>query len=427
MYQQIKHLLSSDELMEIRDKNEWITFEEALSRIYSWFSPEYLSYTPDRIRKIIANDLEATKLENINDKKIPYYLPKHLQLKKEKDALKLELDNTDKRDRTKIKAINERLKRLDNIFPKFEESLVNPEPKFRLEALKNNYPDDVIEPQNSIVLHTLDESIDGADDFVTHTLDKALTDRDKQELRSIVEDMDLEASGENNSRDTFIKKGRPQIIMTNQYLYALKHELERLQHAPENDAIKIFTKTELKKIYDDLKDKSILSFINYVFFKLKLEVSNFLTTEIAIRKQEFIRYFYITTVVNNEDPMVTTLCKDTDTLLTEEEFQTLLKYKEYLGAIENIPFNFKIINDAYKKMISYQEPPAIDAVIDKIFIKERNILKKLNQIKKEEKKKMLEIQTFRKALHQKIYSFYQIKYLLSKEMLLRLENLGFNA
>ena len=180
--------LSEKEKFEIRKvikANKWYTFEEAESDLRKHWQPEndkngdYLSMKRSQIQKILRSDILGTYLEINKRKKDQSDDEWFIQTiygwsKKEKFFL----DYSDGRE----KEYNEEL----HVFPKYDKLFTESE------------------LEQSIILSSFDE---------------LLGDTDKMEMREIYEEL-YGGSG----------KGKTLYLMTEPYLFALKHEIERRQY-----------------------------------------------------------------------------------------------------------------------------------------------------------------------------------------------------
>lgn len=180
--------LSEKEKFEIRKvikANKWYTFEEAESDLRKHWQPEndkngdYLSMKRSQIQKILRSDILGTYLE-INKRKKDqsddeWFIQTIYGWSKKENFF---LDYSDGRE----KEYNEEL----HVFPKYDKLFTESE------------------LEQSIILSSFDE---------------LLGDTDKMEMREIYEEL-YGGSG----------KGKTLYLMTEPYLFALKHEIERRQY-----------------------------------------------------------------------------------------------------------------------------------------------------------------------------------------------------
>ncbi|WP_148878161.1 hypothetical protein [Streptococcus sp. Marseille-P7375] len=216
-------VLSEQEKLEIKKiikSNKWYTFEEAESELRKHWQPEndkngdYLTMKRSQIQKVLRSDIIGTYLEihkRKKDQSDDEWFMKTLYGWSQKE--KFFLDYSDGRE----KEYNEEL----HVFPKYDRLFTDSE------------------LEQSIILSSFDE---------------LLGDMDKVEMREIYEEL-YGGSG----------KGKTLYLMTEPYLFALKHEIERRQYPTR---MLYLSPHSPKEILSRMSEKNLSDHLQMIVFTL---------------------------------------------------------------------------------------------------------------------------------------------------------------
>lgn len=290
--------LSEKEKFEIRKvikANKWYTFEEAESDLRKHWQPEndkngdYLSMKRSQIQKILRSDILGTYLEINKRKKDQSDDEWFIQTiygwsKKEKFFL----DYSDGRE----KEYNEEL----HVFPKYDKLFTESE------------------LEQSIILSSFDE---------------LLGDTDKMEMREIYEEL-YGGSG----------KGKTLYLMTEPYLFALKHEIERRQYPTRTLYLSPHSP---KEILSRMSEKNLSDHLQMIVFTLIDEfvqsINDKVLTHQEARNEEKQRFQEIANFLEKWKFIYSTEIQMLETALSNEEL--LEKFYTILHKF-NQPFEYII-------------------------------------------------------------------------------------
>lgn len=238
--------LSQDERQKIERKiknNTWFTYEEAETELRKHWNTsnsqngDYLLMKRRQIQKIIKSDVIGTYLKinkrqsNISDET---WFNQTIYGWTEEKNYTLYLPNG------KENTVTEKL----HVFPKY---------------------DNLFDNQESIILSSLDEELD---------------DDDKTQMREIFEELHGSPG-----------KGKTKYLMTEPYLFALKHEVERREYPTKTLYLKPHSPKEILSNFDNLDfRKNILANIDKLIDDFEAKINSEINKQQNVRKAEWQRY-----------------------------------------------------------------------------------------------------------------------------------------
>lgn len=291
-------VLSEQEKLEIKKiikSNKWYTFEEAESELRKHWQPEndkngdYLTMKRSQIQKVLRSDIIGTYLEihkRKKDQSDDEWFMKTLYGWSQKEKFFLDYsDDTEKE-------YNEEL----HVFPKYDRLFTDSE------------------LEQSIILSSFDE---------------LLGDMDKVEMREIYEEL-YGGSG----------KGKTLYLMTEPYLFALKHEIERRQYPTRTFYLSPHSP---KEILSRMSEKNLSDHLQMIVFTLIDEfvqsINDKVLTHQEARNEEKQRFQEIANFLEKWKFIYSTEIQMLETALSNEEL--LEKFYTILHKF-NQPFEYII-------------------------------------------------------------------------------------
>lgn len=241
--------MDRDEIKKIIKSNKWYTFDEAEKYLRKHWNPdnktnkEYLVMNRRQIQKILRSDIIGTYLK-INEK-IEGLSEEDIILKEIYGWESQETFNIYELDKENNKYITTTHTETLFVFPK--------------------YANQFSKGEVSIILSSFDEQLD---------------DRDKMEIREIYEDIFQPSN-----------RGKIPYLMTERYLFALKHEIERREYPIKNLYLKPHAPKEIRLVFSkEFDEDSVIDCIDYFLDSFNEKVRKEIKSHNDARNVEKERY-----------------------------------------------------------------------------------------------------------------------------------------
>lgn len=297
--------------------NTWYTYEQAELELRKHWNPNndvdgtYLNMQRRQIQKILRSDIIGTYLEI--DKRVDGFTEDELFEKNLYGWKSEELFYLDTIDKESDQIIEKEYREKLHVFPKYD----------RLSS----------KGETSIILSALDEE---------------LNDKTKLEMREVYEEL--------YKNDV---KGRTSYLMTKEYLYALKHEIERREHPQEVHYLKPHSPTDiLRLLSENLNEEKLLDLIANILDDFDRRINKKVRIHNDARDVEKDRYMNISDFLRIRGDIFP---KDIEKIIMQLEKDGL--YESFLTTRDKLknPFVFELDIDNQKKKLrdKFFEPTKI--------------------------------------------------------------------